>query len=265
MSRGDVLDRACSRARLGSLLRENWWRGSSSTATSPWSTPCPPAAALVLAADADDEPPVSTPDGRALEEPTATHRLSARVWLHRPQQWPVPRRDHRLQADDAGSVEQTERGRRDHTNAKLAAVAEAWFADFERQDRSPTTVAAYRDRLDKHILPALGNVRVRELTVGLVDRHLRACQPHRAHETGAAYRPKRRPQRRWPRTCRPGNRQPSSEPESMQHARRRQPAVGEGRYPPCREARVGGRSLDDHQLVDAKIGQSSDIADLRFA
>ena len=61
-------------------------------------------------------------------------------------------------------------------DTKLAALAEAWFDDFERQDRSPTTVAAYRGRIDKHILPALGNVRVRELTVGLVDRHLRAVE-----------------------------------------------------------------------------------------
>jgi hypothetical protein len=61
-------------------------------------------------------------------------------------------------------------------DTKLGAVAEVWFADFGRQDRSPTTVAAYRDRLDKHVLPALGNVRIRELTVGLVDRHLRAVE-----------------------------------------------------------------------------------------
>ena len=61
-------------------------------------------------------------------------------------------------------------------DTKLAALAEAWLDDFERQDRSPTTVAAYRGRIDKHILPALGNVRVRELTVGLVDRHLRAVE-----------------------------------------------------------------------------------------
>src|SRR6476660_6627377 len=33
-------------------------------------------------------------------------------------------------------------------DTKLDAVAESWFADFERKDRSPTTVAAYRDRLD---------------------------------------------------------------------------------------------------------------------
>ena len=47
-------------------------------------------------------------------------------------------------------------------------------SEFLRQDRSPTTVSTYRDRLDKQIIPALGNVRIRELTVGLVDRHLRA-------------------------------------------------------------------------------------------
>jgi integrase len=61
-------------------------------------------------------------------------------------------------------------------DTRIAAVAEVWFTDFSRQDRSPTTVAAYRDRLDKHVVPALGNVRVRELTVGLVDRHLRAVE-----------------------------------------------------------------------------------------
>jgi integrase len=61
-------------------------------------------------------------------------------------------------------------------DTRLAAVAEVWFVDFGRQDRSPTTVAAYRDRLDKQILPALGSVRIREVTVGLVDRHLRAVE-----------------------------------------------------------------------------------------
>ena len=61
-------------------------------------------------------------------------------------------------------------------DTKLAAVAEAWFSEFQRQDRSPTTVAAYRGRIDKHVLPALGSVRIRELTVGLVDRHLRAVE-----------------------------------------------------------------------------------------
>ena len=31
-------------------------------------------------------------------------------------------------------------------DTKLAAVAEVWFSEFQRQDRSPTTVAAYRAR-----------------------------------------------------------------------------------------------------------------------
>jgi integrase len=59
---------------------------------------------------------------------------------------------------------------------RLAVVAEAWFTDFQRKDRSPTTLQAYRDRIDKQIVPALGNVRMRELTVGLLDRHLRAVE-----------------------------------------------------------------------------------------
>ena len=61
-------------------------------------------------------------------------------------------------------------------DTKLAAVAEVWWVDFQRKDRSPTTLQAYRDRIDKQIIPAIGNVRVREASVGLVDRHLQAVQ-----------------------------------------------------------------------------------------
>jgi len=39
---------------------------------------------------------------------------------------------------------------------------------------APTTRQAYRARLDAEVLPSLGGLRVRELTVGTVDRHLRA-------------------------------------------------------------------------------------------
>lgn len=108
--RGYELHRDCSRARLATLLRDRQWgrfvfhgHVASVDALSPT------AAALVLADDRTGDPPVCTPDGRALEEPTATHRLSARVWLHRPQQWPLPRRVGIVacQADDAGYVEQT--------------------------------------------------------------------------------------------------------------------------------------------------------------
>ena len=61
-------------------------------------------------------------------------------------------------------------------DTKLAAVAELWWVDFQRKDRSPTTLQAYRDRIDKQITPAIGNVRIREASVGLVDRHLLAVQ-----------------------------------------------------------------------------------------
>ena len=61
-------------------------------------------------------------------------------------------------------------------DTKIAGLAETWFAEVSTQDRSPGTLRAYRDRLDRQIIPALGNLRVRELTTGVVDRHLRAIR-----------------------------------------------------------------------------------------
>ena len=56
----------------------------------------------------------------------------------------------------------------------MADLAEKWFGQLE--GKSPSTVQAYRDRLDRQVLPALGSVRVRELSVGLLDRHLAAVR-----------------------------------------------------------------------------------------
>lgn len=56
-------------------------------------------------------------------------------------------------------------------DTRLSALAEAWYAALT--DLSPTTMQAYRDRLDRQILPGLGQLRIRELTVGILDRHLR--------------------------------------------------------------------------------------------
>jgi integrase len=61
-------------------------------------------------------------------------------------------------------------------DTKIAGLAETWFAEISTQDRSPGTLRAYRDRLDRQIIPAFGNLRVRELTTGVVDRHLRAVR-----------------------------------------------------------------------------------------
>ena len=50
-------------------------------------------------------------------------------------------------------------------------MAQVWYAGLK--DLSPVTMQAYRDRLDRQILPGLGQLRVRELSIGVLDRHLR--------------------------------------------------------------------------------------------
>src|SRR4051812_35846167 len=59
-------------------------------------------------------------------------------------------------------------------DAKVAVLAEKWFSELG--GKSPSTMQAYRDRLDRQVLPALGSVRVREMSVGLLDRHLAAVR-----------------------------------------------------------------------------------------
>jgi integrase len=56
---------------------------------------------------------------------------------------------------------------------RVSVLAEVWFRYLSEQDRSATTLEMYRYRLDRQILPVLGGLRVRELTPGIIDRHLR--------------------------------------------------------------------------------------------
>ena len=56
--------------------------------------------------------------------------------------------------------------------SRVSELADAWWAQVTEAGLSPSTVQVYRDRLDRQILPALGKLRVRELSVALVDRHL---------------------------------------------------------------------------------------------
>lgn len=56
-------------------------------------------------------------------------------------------------------------------DTRVDVLAEAWFSGLE--NLSPTTLQAYRQRLDQQVLPGLGHLRVRELSVGTVERHLR--------------------------------------------------------------------------------------------
>lgn len=61
----------------------------------------------------------------------------------------------------------------------MSTIAEAWWAGYSMLPRSPGTLRGYRDRLDQQILPALGNVRARELTIGTAERFLRAVEKGR--------------------------------------------------------------------------------------
>jgi integrase len=69
-----------------------------------------------------------------------------------------------------------DRGRTDASSeltaeTRVSALAEQWFAGLDLAD---TTMQQYRDRLDGQIIPSLGALRIRELTVGTLHRHLRA-------------------------------------------------------------------------------------------
>jgi hypothetical protein len=50
----------------------------------------------------------------------------------------------------------------------VSALADAWYAGLA--ELSPVTMQAYRDRLDRQILPGLGQLLVRELSVGIEDQ-----------------------------------------------------------------------------------------------
>jgi integrase len=56
-------------------------------------------------------------------------------------------------------------------DTRISVLADTWFASLDQH--SPTTLQLYRHRIDHQIKPALGQLRIRELTVGTVDRHLR--------------------------------------------------------------------------------------------
>jgi hypothetical protein len=58
---------------------------------------------------------------------------------------------------------------------KLAVVADVWLDEIEqRQEQAPQTIEVYRDIVRRIILPAVGELRLNELTVGILDRFLKA-------------------------------------------------------------------------------------------
>ena len=64
-------------------------------------------------------------------------------------------------------------------DSRVSQLATVYLSEVAASDRSPSTIAAYKDRLEKQILPALASVKLRELTVGRVDQLLQSVR--RAH------------------------------------------------------------------------------------
>jgi integrase len=68
-------------------------------------------------------------------------------------------------------------------SSKLSDLAAVYQTEIEPNDRSPSIIARYKDRLDRQILPALADVRLRELSVGRVDAFLQQVRKSRGAAT----------------------------------------------------------------------------------
>jgi Phage integrase, N-terminal SAM-like domain len=77
-----------------------------------------------------------------------------------------------------------------NAETRLQEVCGIWFEEFKQQNKAGSTIDAYDDALRLHVLPSVGALRVRELTVGVADRFLSSC----------GTRPGRR-RRSMPRPC----------------------------------------------------------------
>ncbi|MDQ1292652.1 MAG: Site-specific integrase [Actinomycetota bacterium] len=61
-------------------------------------------------------------------------------------------------------------------DTRVRDVAPLWLKELERKRRASNTMATYEDTLRIHVIPAVGMLRVREVTVGVVDRFLGKMQ-----------------------------------------------------------------------------------------
>src|SRR4051812_34172841 len=82
----------------------------------------------------------------------------------------------RALAEAGGDRHRSDAGAIVTPETRVDALAEAWWSEVEQGSKSPGTRRNYRDRLDRQVVPSLGQLRVRELTTGTVDRHLRAVK-----------------------------------------------------------------------------------------
>ncbi|GAB3307798.1 hypothetical protein GCM10027451_16160 [Geodermatophilus aquaeductus] len=83
--------------------------------------------------------------------------------------------ERRLRAalrDRDGSVDE---GRT--ADSPLATVAAEWLAEIDDSDLATGTERLYRFALNNYVLPGVGRLRLREITVPAVDRLLTAVRP----------------------------------------------------------------------------------------
>ncbi len=77
-------------------------------------------------------------------------------------------------------------------DTRFRVAAERWFtcveAAVEAGDRSPNTAAQYRSFLDRHVLPGMGDLRLREATTGRVDMVLEAIRERSGAPTARSCR-----------------------------------------------------------------------------
>jgi integrase len=59
-------------------------------------------------------------------------------------------------------------------DSKIRELAAQWLEALQGQNKAPSTVQTYTRSIDSHVLKALGDVRLREATVPVVDRFLGA-------------------------------------------------------------------------------------------
>lgn len=58
--------------------------------------------------------------------------------------------------------------------SRVRTLARKWLVETEARDLKPGTVRVYRESIDRHILPGLGEVRLAEATVPRIDRFLKS-------------------------------------------------------------------------------------------
>ena len=63
-------------------------------------------------------------------------------------------------------------------DTKVTAVAELWLRDIDDSDRALRTKITYRENWERHLRPALGELRVRDMRVSRVDRIVRDLRAH---------------------------------------------------------------------------------------